>query len=190
MVSHKHKCIFVHIIKTGGTSIEKFFRGGKVHKFAKNYKKRVGNKKWNNYFKFTFVRNPWDKMVSQYFYIQKRKEGKYELKFREFILAFESCPESEYIKGNGVAVRYNPIQLPWILDDNGNCLVDFIGRYENLQEDFNTVCDKIGIPQQKLPHENKSKHKHYTEYYDEKTKQIVAKKYAKDIEYFEYKFGE
>ena len=72
MVSNKHKCIFVHIIKTGGTSIDKLFRGRTGHKFAKNYKKDVGNKKWNNYFKFTFVRNPWDKMVSQYFLYTKK----------------------------------------------------------------------------------------------------------------------
>ena len=190
MVSNKHKFIFVHIIKTGGESIEKFFQGRKIHKFAKNYKKEVGNKKWNNYFKFTFVRNPWDKMVSQYFYIQKNKKGKYNLTFREFILAFQSCPESEYINEKGIDVRYNPIQLPWILDDNGNCLVNYIGRFENFQQDFNIVCDKIGIPRQKLPHENKSKHNHYTEYYDDETKQIVAEKYAKDIKHFGYKFGE
>lgn len=195
MVCDEYKCIFVHIIKTGGTSIERLLRKSKHHVYAKYYKKRIGCERWDKYFKFTFVRNPWDKMVSQYFYLQRKlMEGdkNLNLTFREFIVNFSSFDESEYTtqheRHKAIKIRYNPVQLPWILNDDGNCMVDFIGRFENLQHDFNTVCDRIGLPGQQLPHKNKSEHKHYTEYYDDETRQIVAEKFAEDIEYFGYVF--
>jgi hypothetical protein len=145
---------------------------------------------YDNYFKFTLVRNPWDRILS--FYLNKI-HGKDVLSgnfgtypdfsdcktFRDAILVLTT----KNIEDCNYHYRLQTKSFP---SDN----IDFIGRCENFQEDFNTICDKIGIPKQKLPHLNKTKHKSYTEYYDDETKQIVAEKYAKDIEYFGYEFGE
>jgi hypothetical protein len=75
-------------------------------------------------------------------------------------------------------------------DASGNRVIDFVGRFENLQNDFDAVCDTIGVPRQQLLNSNHIQRKRYTEYYDEETREIVAKHHARDIEYFGYKFGE
>ena len=66
----------------------------------------------------------------------------------------------------------------------------FFIRFENLQEDFDAFCDKVNIPRQVLPHKNKSDRKHYTEYYDTESRELVEQLFAKDLEYFGYKFGD
>ena len=124
------------------------------------------------FFKYAFVRNPFDKLVSMYRYRVSRSGGeKYNLK--EFLLKTKTSTD---------VWDWSQVDL------TSGC--DFIGKYENLQKDFDTICEKIGIPQQELPHTNSQERKHYTEYYDDETRSIVAEKYAKDIEYFGYKFGE
>ena len=187
MISHKHKFIFVHINKCGGTTIDTLFTGRFAgHKKAFEYKQSTPNT-FDNYFKFTFVRNPWDRVVSFYHYQIKRNWDFYP--FNETI-SFDNFVKNWMRRMR----RQTPLAThpcyDWISDKDDNLLVDFTGRFENFQEDFNIVCDKIGIPQQELPYKNKSKHKHYTEYYDDETRSIVAEKYAKDIEYFNYEFGE
>ena len=76
------------------------------------------------------------------------------------------------------------------IEIDGENRMDFIGRVENYQEDFDIICDKIGVPRKELPHTNRSKHKHYTEYYNDETRKLIAQFYSKDVDYFGYKFGE
>jgi len=191
MISHKHKFIFVHIPKVAGFSITSRLGVPVVgHRTLSSILKN--NTGCIGYLKLAFVRNPWDRTVSAFHYMRKGGCGEHNQDdYRDFKKYFNE-PKSfeEFIKSNTFNAVVDNQQhfkaMTYYLDGN----LDFIGRFENLQEDFDIVCDKIGIPQQKLPHKNKSKHKHYTEYYDDETREIVAEKYAKDIEYFGYKFGE
>ena len=157
---------------------------------------------------FTFVRNPYERLVSRYvhmkYYFVPPNKRPSTLGVGPAILP----SLKKYCKYYNVKLCEDNFNFPWFVKftqenfdlhwepqvdkferqvislDN----IDFIGKVENLQHDFNTICGKTGIPQQRLPHKNKSKHKHYSEYYDDETRQIVAEIYSKDIEYFNYKF--
>ena len=205
MISHKHKFVFICVPKTGSTSISNALKEYcidlsplKKHLTYSEYLNlnRRHEKVNKDYFFFAFVRNPFDRLVSQFRFTGKhwwRRAG-----FQEESLCFEKyvkqivaydLPFSSHLynsKKQSKSIHDKDWSQLQFLSEN----LDFIGRFENLQEDFNIVCDKIGIPKQQIPHKNKRKHKHYTEYYDEETKQIVAEKYANDIEYFGYEFGE
>jgi|3_EtaG_2_1085321.scaffolds.fasta_scaffold78799_2 hypothetical protein len=193
------KPIFVHVPKVAGGSIQRAniplqLVGHNIRK--KNYKYFKDIKKSTNQFSFTFVRNPWDRCVSAFRWLNSAgKSRHHDKKDAENFLLGDQNDFSGFIrhyKSNNVILKqlhFKP-QYQWICDDYDNVLVDFIGRFENLQEDFNKLCDTIEVPREKLVHHKKSKtkHKHYTEYYDDETRQIVAEKYSKDIEYFGYKF--
>ena len=224
MISHKNKFIFVHIPKCGGSSIElallknegialaddnielltnkqrrEYSIGYKFQDTMAQHRKISQYEVLNNkYFTFTFSRNPWGRLLSEYFYIKKNNGCRCnksmmqnwppELDFNGKFPTF-----NDFVKNDGIKCGWrghNSLQIDYVLNSNKNKGIDFIGKIENLQEEFNIICDKIGIPKQQLPHKNKTKHKHYTEYYDDETKEIVAEKFRKDIEYFGYKFGE
>ena len=169
---HSAKFVFFVVHKTGTRSIFKLFN------FSSEDRRLWKPELYEDYFKWSVVRNPWDRLVSTYKNKACKGYGPWRnfknLTFSDFII------NKEEIKDSHIIPQKN--RLP---DD-----IDFIGRFENYQEDFDIICDKIGIPRQQLPHKNKSKHKHYTEYYDDETRQIVAERYADDIEYFGYKFGD
>ena len=180
------KPLFIHIPKAGGTSIAEIIKKYNnklpacLHRSVTDYPKEYKD----SCFVFSFVRNPYDRLVSAHKYLTEGGGNKVDKKFGKTISSDFKYFLKNQLNNNLNWLHFIPMKF-WLNDD-----LDFIGKTENYEHDFNFVCDKIGITHQQLPHKNKSKHKHYTEYYDDETRQIVAEIYAKDIEYFGYKFGE
>ena len=75
-----------------------------------------------------------------------------------------------------------------VTDTEGNIMVDFVGKYENIEEDFAFVCRKLNTPFNGLPHRNRMNARHYSEYYTEETKRIIAERFKDDIAIFDYEF--
>ncbi len=206
MICHKNKYIFIHIPKNAGESMEKALGGymnrNKLcwiekgfplqHLTASQINIRVGAKKFDSYFKFAFVRNPFSKCLSEYFWEKNNPYLGESLEFKEWVkIKLKKLIEnSENPSAHLERKMHNLPQYKFIYNHEGERIVDWIGRFENVSNDFNLACDKIGIPNRPLPHRNKSNHKHYTEYYDTESRAIVTREYAKDLEYFGYKFGD
>jgi hypothetical protein len=207
MINREYKCIFIHVPKCGGLSMESICRDNDilidpVNNNANKLNEKHDTDVYTNFedvpdinFSFSFVRNPFERLVSAWkcpWVTGKRINDKWEVPFsnftdfiRDFVLK-ES--DWNFFRWSHV-MPYTDSRMK-LFNSDGKELLSFIGKLETYQQDFNFVCDKIKIPQQQLPHKNATKHKSYTEYYDDETKQIVAEKYAKDIEYFGYEYGE
>jgi hypothetical protein len=180
--------IFIHITKTAGTSIGNAIGlPVKHHLTAKEVIAKIGKQKWNEAYKFTFVRNPWDKMVSLYEYRRRKDKTKItsrDIAFTEWV-KLTIGPLSDPFYYNNVK-SFQP-QVEWLKDDAGNMTIDFIGRFESINDDFEQIRQIIGTSEE-LPHLNATVRSNYRDYYTEETRQIVASWYHEDIEVFGYTF--
>ena len=202
MISLQKRFLFVHIPKTAGNSIQSVLRDYsedqlvalrkeqdgierfglrnprydlKKHSTLSEYHEALGDEQFRNLYKFTCVRNPWDRMVSYYFTPTQNPETLNEKKFRETI--FKAGSVADYLrleKGE---------QDPF-------ANVDCIMRFENLADDFCAVCNTIGIPPPALPRYNRSSRDHYSKYYDDELREFVRARFAAEIERFNYRFEE
>jgi hypothetical protein len=130
-------------------------------------------------FKFAFVRNPWDRLVSRYNYLL-RNESHHRCHFVKGLKGFEAYLEWEIRRGK-------MFQQNYVTDAGGGVIVDFIGYFERLNEDFARVCARIGV-QAELPHANSTNHSDYRTYYTPATRERVAQIFRRDIELFGYEF--
>ena len=187
LLSDSKKFIFFHLYKTAGTSLSRVLKHhatphSEKHFSVGNYLKNYGRDIYEQYFTFGFVRNPWDWQVSLYHYMltdRKHFEHKWVSSFESYEAYLDwkikkDC-KPQYIFFSENADLDSPISL------------DFVGRFENLEEDFTFLKSKLEL-KGKLPHLVKTNHKPYQEFYDPATKDMVAEAYHKDVSYFEYAF--
>jgi hypothetical protein len=217
VISHHDKCVFVHVPKCAGQSIERFFltRVGldweqraplllrpndnpdlgpprlahlKAHEYVD--KKWMTPLQFASYFKFAFVRNPWDRTASFYRFLGYDRRCSFG-RFVRFHLprllekkAWFLCPQVDYL-----------------FDQEDRLLVDFVGRFEQLSDDFRMVCRQLDIAASPLPHVNDSRHglqdvtrwlrrrpKPYRDMFDSRSRTVVARLYSADIDAFKYGF--
>lgn len=199
MISHDLRCILVHVQKTGGMSIRVALNMQQwdphQHRFASELRTLYGPEVWQHYFKFGFVRNPWDRLVSWWEMIHRNvAEGRPMNGFQRYILSnaatfddfIRNCG-AEYRDSDGSKCIYRN-QVDYLTDSSGVLLVDFVGRFENLPADFGFVAARLGLKSGPIPHINRSNHRLYAEYCSDETRAMVGELYSRDASMFGYAF--
>jgi hypothetical protein len=206
IISHKHKFIFFAVPKTGTHSIRfalrpylgsedeehvRLFHKSKLkieefkdringHISVKEIRPHINDETWNGYFKFAFVRNPFDRFVSSVFY--KHKTLKQKPEFAKLLM--KRIIDKE-INNTG---SFYKAQTEYLVDSVNHQALDFIGRTESMQFDFDKICDRLKIPHMILDYKNMGTHDNYQSYYDDELMEKVSAYYRDDINHFSYIF--
>ncbi len=210
MISHKYRFICPRIGKNASSTLVDFFKkfdrnlideghlsvlgDGFLPFLTSNY---MAGQDHNRYFKFAFSRNPFDRLVSAFYEFRKpdqfgdmkssiRNNKQFSLEsileeFPSFVEMTEKIPHIHWKS-----------QKEMIHDKQGNILVGYVGKVENIRWDLFNICNVIGIRnfQGEVPESRKTKNrKKYTDYYDDKLRNKVAKIYKEDLDFFGYRFG-
>ncbi len=215
LLSHRYNFLFVHIAKTGGTSARSALAckarwdryrpamwlcsklshatGHKIGSKFPRHSKIIAAKEmlphdfFDGLFKFAFVRNPWDLQVSSFHHI-RRERPQFLFGHDDFnsFMKFKFDPDRPYQYHIDTSIE---LQSDYLVDLRGNIMTNFIGRYENLHEDFSHACSQINIrcslPEKRI---SKDRKKDFRSYYDDETTELVAQHFEQDIKRLNYSF--
>jgi hypothetical protein len=184
MIDHQRKLIFIHIARTGGTSIEAALVGrdwwdidpDSKHLSASQTRRLYGEEFWHSYLKFSVVRNPWDRVVSMWatgWWHAKGSEAA-ATSFHDFVQKLRPHRHE----------HYESLFYYDILDEP----LDRLLRFERLNEDFAALMRECGTPEIVLPHCEKRQRGDYRSYYDAETRDLVARMFERDIREYDYEF--
>lgn len=216
LLSHRYQFLFVHIAKTGGTSVRAalnplrwrdplYYLSFPAHKISGLTGHKLGLKLprhahivaakemlpaeyFDQLFKFAFVRNPWDLQVSSFHHIMRERPEVMNgiTDFREF-MRWKLDPDRSYQYHIDTSLS---LQSDYFVDLNGQVCVDYLGKYERLNEDFIEICQRLKLPERTLGSKRRAtdRDKDYRKYYDDITAESVAIHFSKDIELLDYGF--
>jgi hypothetical protein len=191
----RYRCIFIHIPKTAGVSIAHSLFGTQkaLHKTVLDYQVLLRKDEFDSYFKFAFVRNPWDRAVSAYAFL---REGGYGAKDREFwddtVSRYSSFDDFVCQWMTPVNIFSNALFVPqyvFICDPRARPQLDFVGRFENLAHDFEFVARKLGIePSLSRKNVTSGRKSDFREYYTRASREMIARLYDRDVQLLNYAF--
>jgi hypothetical protein len=205
IVSAQHKFIFAAIPKTGthsvrqalrehmgpqdleqvGLFVQKRFPIPELaqlqhgHLSLQQIRPYMRPEEWQSFFKFAFVRNPFDRFISYCSFIT-REQGDFDRDPQRVMRHFIANPPTAHI-------LFQPQHL-FVTDERGELLADQVGRVEEMQQSYDEIATRIGIPTAQLERVNSSKRRDYREYYDDSLRDGVAKLYSRDLLLFGYEF--
>lgn len=208
MVDPKGRFVFVHVPKTGGQSVSSALRKaalspgeqvvqrvlrhlgrawkydhyglrrGGGHGTAREIREAIGAESYSAAYSFAFVRNPWDWAVSLHAFEQQSEKRAHHDLARDADLATFLGRLRE------LGVR---TQSAYLTDADGTIMVDRVGRFERLSEDFAEICDRLGF-RVDLGHRNRSPRADYRDAHSAASRALVGEMYAEDIDRFGYTF--
>jgi len=199
MISHKHKFIFIHVPKAGGTSIMRALRQydllGEGHYTLGEIilNNNLSRSHVKDYFKFAVIRNPWDIVVSNYHYSRMKKsfwhsdDGSTRYSVHPDYDAVSKIEFDQYVRlvtERKLNHRFAMTPQSYWIDDH----VDYLIRFEDLDAGFANACQQIGLGSVSLEKVNASKHDHYSVYYDAVSVKLIEDYFRQDVERFNYSF--